>query len=391
MINVDGINKGSKMDSSVQRELPALFELAHDRSESGRLALCKKITEVFFTPSAALTENEQLLVNQLIEELLRDSSLSVRQALITEFTNAAGSPRPLALKIAAGPIDIARATLSSNDNFLDEDLVAIIDKHGADHAAAIASRKQISEAVADALVTTGDLGVMQIVAENLGAKLSGKAMDILVDAARLASLLQKPILDRPELNPDSAIRLYWWVAKDLRRAALERYGFGPGKLSSALGKATEEILSALSLQKEDDNAMRYLADWLEERGALTIGLLAPLLRMAHYRLFNIVLARLSNLDLQYVDMINSNAANGRMMVVLCRALGIEKGNFVSIFLMARGGRADEQIVHPRELSQVIQAYDKLDPEMAQTLIESWRTDPSAIVQRANATVTAIRA
>ena len=382
MINVDGIFKGSKMDSSVQRELPALFELAHDRSESGRLSLCKKITEVFFTPSAALTENEQSLVNQLIEDLLRDSSIAVRQALITEFANAVSVPRPLAIKVAKGPIDIARATLVANDNLLDEDLIEIINMISTDHAAAIATRQQINEAVSDALVATGDLGVMQIVAENLGTKLSGRAMDILIDAARLASFLQKPILERPELNPDSAIRLYWWTARELRRATLERFGFGPGKLSTALNKATEEILSALNLQKEDDNAMRHLADWLEERGALNISLLAPLLRMAHYRLFNIVLARLSNLDLQYVDMINSNAANGRMMVVLCRALGIEKGNFVSIFLMARGGRQDDQIVHPRELSQVIQAYDKLDPAMAMSLIDSWRTDPRAIVERA---------
>lgn len=382
MINVDGIFKGSKMDSSVQRELPALFELAHDRSESGRLSLCKKITEVFFTPSAALTENEQSLVNQLIEDLLRDSSIAVRQALITEFANAVSVPRPLAIKVAKGPIDIARATLVANDNLLDEDLIEIINMSSTDHAAAIATRQQINEAVSDALVATGDLGVMQIVAENLGTKLSGRAMDILIDAARLASFLQKPILERPELNPDSAIRLYWWTARELRRATLERFGFGPGKLSTALNKATEEILSALNLQKEDDNAMRHLADWLEERGALNISLLAPLLRMAHYRLFNIVLARLSNLDLQYVDMINSNAANGRMMVVLCRALGIEKGNFVSIFLMARGGRQDDQIVHPRELSQVIQAYDKLDPAMAMSLIDSWRTDPRAIVERA---------
>lgn len=98
--------------------------------------------------------------------------------------------------------------------------------------------------------------------------------------------------------------------------------------------------------------MRHLADWLEERNALNIQLLLPLLRMEHYRLFNICLSRLSNLDLAYVDMINSSAANGRMMVVLCRALGIEKGNFVSIFLMSRGARSDEQIVHPREIDSV---------------------------------------
>lgn len=267
-------------------------------------------------------------------------------------------------------------------NLIDEDLIEIINTKDGSHASAIATRRQISEVVADALVTTGDLAVMQAVAENLGARLSGRAIELLVDAGRLASLLQKPIMQRPELNPDSAIRLFWWVSKDLRRATLEKFGFGPGKLATALSKATEEILSALRLQKEDDNAMRHLADWLEERNALTMHLLLPLLRMEHFRLFNICLSRLSNLDLAYIDMINSNAANGRMMVVLCRALGLDKGNFVSIFLMSRGARTDDQIVHPRELSQALESYDKLQPDMAKALIESWRVDPSGIVKNA---------
>ncbi|MGE4350779.1 MAG: DUF2336 domain-containing protein [Bdellovibrionales bacterium] len=369
------------MDSSVQNELPDLFSLARDRSDSGRLLLCKKLAHVFLSPSAALTDYEQILVNQLIEEIIKDSSMAVRQALIAEFSKSIYAEREIVKPIVNGPIEIARPALVANMNLLDDDLIEIIETRSTDHAAAIASRRQISEAVADALVSTGDLAIMQIVAENLGAKLSRTALEILIDSARLTSFLQKPIMARPELNPESAIRLYWWISKELRRSALEKFGFGPGKLSVALNKATTDILSALSLQKEDDNAMRHLADWLEERGALSIDLLAPLLRMSHYRLFNIVLSRLSGLDLRYVDMINSNAANGRMMVVLCRSLRIEKGKFVSIFLMSRGARQDDQIVHPRELSQAIEAYDKLSPEMARATIESWRNDPTTIIQR----------
>ncbi|MDD3182889.1 MAG: DUF2336 domain-containing protein [Alphaproteobacteria bacterium] len=370
------------MDISVRKELPDLFDLARDHSENGKLALCKKIAGIFFSPTASLTEHEQSLVNQLIEDLLREGTMSVRQALITEFSNSISTPRPVARQIAHGPIEIARPVLVANINLLDEDLIEIIKNETTDHAAAIAARSQINEAVADALVMTGDLGVMQIVAENMGAKLSGKAIEVLVDAARLASFLQKPIMQRAELNPDSAIRLFWWVSKELRRTTLERFGFGPGKLSAALNKATEDVLSALHLQKEDDDAMRSLADWLQERNALSTSLLTPLLRMAHYRLFNIVLSRLSHIDLYYIDMINSDAANGRMMVVLCRALGIDKGNFVSIFLMARGARKDDQIVHPRELSQVLESYDKLSPDMAKALIDSWKMDPSSITQHA---------
>jgi len=70
-----------------------------------------------------------------------------------------------------------------------------------------------------------------------------------------------------------------------------------------------------------------------------------------------------------------------MMVVLCRAIDADKGNFVSIFLMARGARHDEQIVHPRELSQAIESFDKLQPDMAKKIIESWRLDPATLFSR----------
>lgn len=380
MKEIDENQRNLSMDGSVHKELPALFEMAHDRTEEGRIKFVEKLADVFLRPSAALSGHEAHLVNELIDDLLKNASPATRQALIRRFAQAIHAPREVALQIAQAPIEIARPVLSANENLTDPDLIMIVEGKTSDYAASIAMRKQISEAVADALVTTGDIRVMQLVAENLGAKLSGRAIEILVDAARLTSLLQQPIMSRPELNPDSAIRLFWWVSQDLRRVTLERYGFGPGKLDQALGKATDEILSALSLQKEDESAMYHLADWLQERGALNVRILPQLLRMGHYRLFNIALSRLSQLELSLIDLITS-ASTSRLMVVLCRAIGLDKGTFVSIFLMARGARKDEQIVHPRELSQAMEAFDKLQPDMAKAMIECWRIDPNTIRQR----------
>jgi len=378
------------MDSNIHKELPALFSMAHDRSESGRVSLIQKIAEIFLSPAASLSSSEEDLVNQLISDLLQNSTVTVRQSLITEFARAVDAPRTVAMRIAGGPIEIARPALAANQNLMDDDLITLIKDNSTDHAAAIASRQKINEVVADALIATGDVGIMQIVAENMGAKLSSRAIEVMVDAARLASLLQKPIMSRPELNPESAMRLYWWVSQDLRRATLDRYGFGPGKLDAALTKATEDVLSALMLQKEDDSAMGHLADWLQERGAMTTKLLPYLLRVGHFRLFNIALSRLSHLDLATIDLINS-ASGARMMVVLCRAIEIEKGNFVSIFLMARGGRKDDQVVHPRELSQAIDTYDKLSPDMAKAILERWRMDPSDVYERAASSALAAQA
>lgn len=375
------------MDSSIHKELPALLAMAHDRSEKGRLLLADKLSEIFLSPPASLTHKEEVLVTKLIEDLIQHENASVRQALINRFAKALQAPREVAARIAQGPIEIARDILMVNENLSDDDLIMITKTKTSDHAIAIASRKAISEAVADALVTTGSLQIMSLVAKNLGAHLSTRAIEVMIEAARLGAVLQKPILSRPELTADNAMRLFWWVEKDLRRATLERFGYGPGRLDAALDQAVEEKLKAHVFESGDDESMLALADWLEERDALTTKLLPPMLRMGHYRLFNITLSRLNKLDLSLVD-IMTEKAESRMLVALCRALSIDKGAFISIFLMARGGRPDDQIVHPRELSVAMQTFDRLKPAMAEAMVQSWRIDPSDVYRIAEASAAA---
>lgn len=99
----------------------------------------------------------------------------------------------------------------------------------------------------------------------------------------------------------SALKLYWWVAQDLRRAALQRFGINAGRLDSALAKAVEEKLSVHILEKGDDFAMDAVADWLAEREVLSAKLLPQILRMGHFRLFCILLSRLTQLGPDLIE------------------------------------------------------------------------------------------
>lgn len=366
------------MNCNVYSHLPAIFSLAHDHSSAGRLSLAQKLAEVFLAPQTVLEPHEESLVNELIEELLKNEEAEIRHVLISRFAEAISAPREVAVKIARAPALIAGPILSSNENFLDEDLVSIIGEKGLDHASAIAARKQISVVVSDALVATGDYRIMRIVAENLGAKLSPKAMKVMEQAARLSSMLQKPILERPELSQESAAHLYWWVTQDLRRATLARFGFGPGKLDEMLKKTIEEKLESSVLQKEDLQTVEHLADWLEEREALNARILPQLLRAGHYQLFNVLLSRLAQTDLSLIEAMTS-APSGKFIVVLCRAIGVEKGNFVSIFLMSKGACSGEQIIQPKELTDSLAAYDRLESETAQAIVKQWKENPQTLL------------
>lgn len=182
------------------------------------------------------------------------------------------------------------------------------------------------------------------------------------------------------MSVEAAIDLYWWVSLDLRRYALKRFGINAGQVDEALAKTIETLLNYHKLDRDNDETMMQVADWVAERQAMSPRILPQILRMGHYRLFNILLSRLSTLPLNLIDAIVAEMG-GRGLAVLCRSLGMDKAGFVSLFLLSRGARAGEQVVHPRELSFALAAFDRMSVTLAQDLLRTWKKDPSYILRK----------
>jgi len=352
-----------------------MFALANTRTEGARVELAGMLADVLLQEDAGLSLREAELVNELIDQLLHTNSPAVRAQLVKRFADARSMPRKMAQTLASDSIDIARNVLMTSETLTDEDLITVVSEQSRDHARAVAQRKAISEAVADALVTTGDIKVMQLVAENLGATLNQKTVEVLADAARFTAELREPIMKRPEMSTDAATKLFWWVSNDLRRYALQRFGISSGQIDEALAKTIDQMLGYHNLDKDDDETMQQVAQWLNERQAISAKILPQVLRLGHFRLFNILLAHLTKLELSLVDTI-VNETGGRGLAVICRSIGIDKPGFVSIFLLARGARTGEQVVHPRELSYALASFDRLTINLAQDLLHSWKVNPA---------------
>lgn len=364
-----------------QQAVNKLLTLAHDRTEQGRGTLVTELVNLFDTAQVTLSVRELTLVNEIVDGLIGNAQVAVRQQLAERLAPSPTAPRRLLMALAGDQIEVAQPVLTQSVVLTDSDLVTLVITHGVDHARAVALRAEIGEALVDALVVTGDLTVMQSVAENLGAKISPKAMNALAGAARFATQLCQPVLGRPELSPETAAKLYWWAAPELRRLAVKRFGVAVGQADQALEQTVDDLLSRHDTEKNEDAVMQQVADWLVERDMNTTKTLVQVLRLGHFRLFNILLGRLTNLGLDLIDMVVTELG-GRSLAVACRAIGMEKPQFVSLFLLSRGARVNEQIVHPRELNQALLAFDRLTPPVARQLLDNWRRDPSYLVNRA---------
>ncbi|MDD4615936.1 MAG: DUF2336 domain-containing protein [Alphaproteobacteria bacterium] len=365
---------------SIKESLPKMLALARERTELSRIQLAGMLADVFLTGNVKLSMREEEQLNELINQLMFNSSPQVRSHLVKKFVDLSKMPRLIAANVAQDSIDIARPILVASPALSDDDLVRIVEGKGREHAEAIAMRVEISEAVADALVTTGDLRVMQVVVENLGAHLSSVAVEVVSDAARYSSGLRKPLLFRPEIKIDCALKLYWWVEQDLRRHVMGRFGITSGQIDQALAKTIGVFLDEHAKERSNDDVMSQVAVWIVEHNALTPQILPQVLRMGHFRLFNMLLAKLAHLPLTLIDTI-MDEVGGRGLAAICRAIGVEKAEFVSLFLLSRGGRPGEQIVHPRELSVALGAFDRMAPSIAKDLLHTWSEDPSYFLKR----------
>ena len=252
------------MNGRLQDQLPTMFALAHQHSDGARVELAGMLADIFLTNDSHLSFREEQLVNELVDQLLKTRNPAVRRALVQKFADTTRIPRRMAMNLACDDIETAHDILLNNLMLTDGDLITVVESQSREHAKTIAARQRIKEAVADALVVTGDTEIMQIVAENLGAQLSQKAVNIMADAARFTAPLREPLIRRPEMTMDSATRLYWWVSQDLRRYMLKRFGMVAGQIEESLSKTIDELLGDHDLEKNNDEVMAQVADWLDQ-------------------------------------------------------------------------------------------------------------------------------
>jgi len=378
------------MTKVVKNTFPTMLALAREQSELSRVQLAGMLGDLFLNPDVSLSLREEEMANELIDQLMTNSTPQIRTQLIEKFVDVSRMPRRIAANLAEEKIETAYPVLLASQTLTDGDLVHVIESKGRDHALAVAARSKISEAVADALVTTGDVRVMQAVAENLGAHLSVSAVDIVTDAARYAIELRDPIMHRTEMTVEAALKLYWWVEQDLRRYSMKRFGITSGQIDQALATTITDFLNDHVHQKSNDEVMAQVAEWMEKHQVITPQILPQVLRMGHFRLFNMLLAHMTRLSLSLIDTIILETG-GRGLASICRAIGIDKAGFVSLFLLSRGNRPGEHLVHPRELSHALLAFDRMTPAIANDLLHSWSVNPDYFSKHAGETMQEERA
>ena len=362
------------MAQGSSNDIGQLYQLARDKTIAGRKSLVNAVSDLFFDSHELLTDREKALMTDILRQLLHDMEMSVRRELAERLAKTENAPHELVITLANDKIEVAYQILRESELLLDTDLIEIIHHRTLQHQLAIAMRKTLNESVTDALTETGHEDVIKTMLENPDAKLSKTTMEYLVDQSKRVDSYQNPLLDRSDLEPELVKRMYWWVSAAMRQHIIANFDIDPTELDLSLEATAKNLIEEASTELNKISRAAEIAGRLVEIDEISPQLLVEVLRQGEVPLFEAMYAKLTGLRPKLVSRIVYEPG-GEALAVACKAVGIDKPNFASLFMLTRKAHAKDKVISPRELTPVLEFFDNIKLESATVLLERWRRDP----------------
>lgn len=351
-------------------QLRELLRLAQERQRNGRRVIFDNISDLFLSAEGRLSDRERALMSEILSALLREMEMQLRRDLAQRLASLANAPHDLIVALANDEIEVARPLLMQSRVLRDGDLVEIVKRRSEEHLLAIAMRSPLSEEVSQALVDEGDENVIEQLLKNPDAALSRRALEYLVAEAQRVGRFQEPLLHRAELPAELAHRLFWWVSAALREHILARYDLDEAVLDDYLEDTTRVALEQDG-QPTADRQAELMVDRLAAVDELNETFLVRALRGGRVPAFVAAFARLTRLSIATVRQILFDPG-GEPLAVACRAIGIERANFVSLFLLSRQGQT--RVAKPDRIQHILEFYDRLPQKRARVALRYWRAE-----------------
>jgi uncharacterized protein (DUF2336 family) len=260
--------------------------LQRDRSPQARAQVAAKFGRQF---DELCGGNDRAVADAVLELLVRDLAVEVRQALATTVAASALLPNRIAQQLVADRIEIASPILEQSPVLSDEELVRVVRTNAMQYALAVAGRQRLSEMVSEALVDTGEAAVVARLVENTGASLSQTTMARVIQDFRDNEQIHARVIRRPELPYElveqligvMGDRLEWQLirerrmpaeeARALMHAVRERAAISFTARAHADGKLQQHLLAEFSTGRLDhERLLRFLRDG--DIASLEIGL-----------------------------------------------------------------------------------------------------------------------
>lgn len=312
---------------------------------------------------------------EIMAALIRDAEQEIRRELAQRFSRETSMPHALALALANDDaIDVAKPILQRSPVLRDEDLIGVIEKKGTLHRMAIANRTQMGGRVAEALAQTGEPLVSMTLLQNISVHLSEKTIRLLADQALEQTELSHSLIQRPEITPELAEKVYWLVSEELRQNIAQRFDLNRSVLDNAL----QTTVSVLITKANNEETRRSLSDRLLSSGAVTSTFMVELLKARGVGLYKELLAGLTEFSAETVEVLCQPHMSEALALVF-RAFNYSRADTASLLMLTRDRVGQNNHFNPSNMAKSLTAFDRLTLGDARTVLWQWQSDPSYLM------------
>lgn len=354
-----------------------LFELARDKSPDGRRALVEAIGSLSLNEGSQLTDRERGLMFDILGHLVHETEMSVRRTVSACLAELPDAPRDLIRLLANDDIEIAYPILTNSGVLQDDDLIEVIRHRTQEHQLAITIRQNISENVSNALVETGNENVIRSLLKNTDAKISRSTMEYLVEQSKRVDSFQEPILRRRDLDPDLVKQMFAWVSTILRQLIVDDWDLDPATVDDLLERATAREVQAAAYDARELSKTQQLTENLDAAGKMTPETMLGVLREGEVALFIAMFTKFTGLDETFVRrMLFEHGGNA--LAITCKAAGIGKAIFASIFALTRNKQSADEEDLRKEARQSLAIFNRTSREKAMETVRRWQANNAAM-------------
>ncbi|HLG86109.1 MAG TPA: DUF2336 domain-containing protein [Alphaproteobacteria bacterium] len=222
--------------------------LLADPSVDVRAEVASKLAAEIDSP--ALTESELQIAHDIVRLMARDVATAVRAALSHCLRSARRLPHDVALKLAHDVDSVALPILSDSSVLTDADLIAVIRNGSELKHEAIAVRRDVSEALSDALIAGAGEAAVTALMRNETARISDQGLDKAIDRFGKSETVTEAMVMRQYLPATVAERLVALVSDQLASYLVIHHQLSPSLATDLIMQSRERAI----MQLRDDSA-----------------------------------------------------------------------------------------------------------------------------------------
>lgn len=307
--------------------------------EGRRVETLRRLTTLFVEQAPMLGESHVGVFDEVISRLAGEIEFRARVELAERLADIANAPRKTVRDLAFDEnIAIARPVIERSERLDESDLVEIATQRGQGHLLAMSSRRDLTEAVTDVLVTRGDDHVVRKVARNETARFSEHGFGTMVRRAEADDELEGILSTRTDL-PAHHVSTLISAAKEVARREMMVDMSGAGALvQDALDVSTQMVIDqGGSAAAIDFTGSSVRIDAIEAAGELNEDQIQKLLKAERIADGIVAIARVAQIPSEVVANAYSAPTFDPLLLIVRGARF--KWNTFKLLLAAKVGKA----------------------------------------------------